>query len=103
MLFHRPTTEEKKSDKKALQVEEKHHNLSLLQEELRTCRNDLETKDREIESLIERLATFNFVFTFDESYKILMGLESSVKKNDNNDNNNNNISVGWNQYFNMLL
>lgn len=92
MLFHRPTTEEKKSDKKV--VKEKHHNLSLLQEELRTCRNDLETKDREIESLIERLATFNFVFTFDESYKILMGLESSVKKNDNNDNNNNNISVG---------
>lgn len=52
-----PTTEEKKSDKKV--VKEKHHNLSLLQEELRTCRNDLETKDREIESLIERLARFN--------------------------------------------
>lgn len=66
MLFHRPSTDEKKSDEEARQV-------SLLQDELRKCRNDLKTKDREIESLIKRLATLNFVFTFYESYKTLMG------------------------------
>ena len=73
MLFHRPSTVAKKSDKDALQVEGKHQDLLSLQEELRTCKNDLKTKDREIESLIKRLATLSFVFTFYERYKILMG------------------------------
>nr|XP_058941873.1 uncharacterized protein LOC131770178 [Pocillopora verrucosa] len=47
-----PSTDEKKSDEEARQV-------SLLQDELRKCRNDLKTKDREIESLIKRVARFN--------------------------------------------
>ncbi|XP_066030267.1 uncharacterized protein [Pocillopora verrucosa] len=47
-----PSTDEKKSDEEARQV-------SLLQDELRKCRNDLKTKDREIESLIKRVAGFN--------------------------------------------
>lgn len=61
--IHAPSEEEQKSDKKALQVEEKQPSIFLLEEKLRICKNDLKAKEREIESLLERVACFSEIQT----------------------------------------
>lgn len=54
-----PSEEIQESDKRALQVKEKQHSVSFLEEQLRICKDDLKAKEREIESLIERVARFS--------------------------------------------